>query len=93
MVNGVTRLTPFTNEADHTTGTTGLTSVSNGETVQLADDYAGGGDPGNWYEYIGSTPTISIDLTAEDFSNETRWLDLGSNAKKKSDDFPKSFTG
>ena len=91
---GANLITPLAqNTATHTTNQTGLTSVSNGDTVEVTRSHTGNGDEGNWYQYIGSTPTTSVDLTIEDFSDVLRWKDLGSQSQKIKNAFLTNLTG
>ena len=61
--------------------TTTLTSghgtrlIAHGEKIALEDDYAGGGEPGAVYRYLGTG--TALDLGAQDYSDTSRWKLLG----------------
>ncbi len=64
------------NPSDYNTGDTGQTLVSPGETVDVLQGYTHGGNAGDRYEYLGSTPTL-MDLTKANYGNAALWGDLG----------------
>ncbi|MEQ9121438.1 MAG: hypothetical protein RIM80_02580, partial [Alphaproteobacteria bacterium] len=71
--------------ADFTAGgvASGVVTVSDGTKVLVGDGwFAGKGDAGHTYEFIGAAAgLLDLDLAgasaAEDFTNTARWLDLG----------------
>ncbi|MBQ0721029.1 MAG: LEPR-XLL domain-containing protein [Gammaproteobacteria bacterium] len=73
----------FTGAADHSSDVT--TSIAKDETVDIETAYAGTGDTaatiGNRYEYIGTSPLSVGDWNSVDFSDDSQWLNLGSQQK------------
>ena len=59
----------------------GVQTLSYGNTVTLASSYPNGGDGGATYQYVGPD-NASIDLSQADYSNSLSWtpFDLGGNA-------------
>jgi len=67
--------------ATYNSGDTGQTTVNSGDTIDVLSGYAGGGNGGDRYEYMGTTQT-SINLSTADYSNTTLWKDLGAPAQQ-----------
>src|SRR5690606_28259234 len=59
---GVNLISPWLSEPGFTTGQ-GTQTVSNGDTVLIEGGHTGGGDVGSLYKYIGSTPSVTRDLS------------------------------
>ena len=62
--------------ANYASGSSGTQTVNRGDTVDLADDYKGGGTGGNRYEYIGAF-AHGFALGSTDYSDTATWRDLG----------------
>ncbi len=66
-------VTPFTEGLEAKYKTDGGTQVLNaGDTVELEDGYAGGGEAGSVYKYIGPDGA-QVDLGQEDYRTTSRW--------------------
>ena len=85
-------------ELEEGTYNTPVQTISNGDTVTLLDNV----DPengiiGNRYEYIGSIPTREIDLSTENYFDESQWTNLGTpgfnNAAEFSGAFSRYYSG
>ncbi len=55
--------------------------------VRLGASYAGGGDAGAEYKYIGSTPML-VDLGAENYANTSRWQKITGGIDDLQDLYP-----
>lgn len=62
--------------ASYTSAGSGTQTVKEGDTVDLAGDYAGGGTGGNRYQYIGKAALV-FDLGRADYSDTNAWRDMG----------------
>ncbi|RKY41296.1 MAG: hypothetical protein DRP85_06715, partial [Candidatus Makaraimicrobium thalassicum] len=78
-------------ERSYATGE-GMVSIEADDIVEIEDDHTAGGKMGEWYQYIGSAPGSSIDLSQEDFTIKTNWKSLGSPSVYKGKSFIKTLT-
>ena len=83
---GANLVTPFNSANTKPKYTTkgGSPAAQAGDTVELADGYAGGGASGTVYQYVGAD-NAQTDLSKEDYSNTDKWksINLAANAVMK----------
>src|SRR5262249_55843562 len=72
---------------------TGLKLVAKNDTVELKNSPgAGKGELGSVYRYIGLNPA-SVDLITENYTDTTRWFNLGPSGKDMGRKFLANLTG
>ena len=68
----------------------GSQPVNQGDTVDVRDGFTGTGDAGT--RYASRVNRGTIDLSSEDFSDETLWDDVGNAAGDTAEEFIRTFT-
>ncbi|MFM6155609.1 MAG: beta strand repeat-containing protein [Sphaerospermopsis kisseleviana] len=77
-------------EKTYDSNQSGSVTVKLDDIIQVADGHEAGGEVGNFYQFLGVQ--ANIDLSKEDFSNSSRWQDLGSTASYKAKNFVQNLT-
>ena len=65
--------------------------VKAGDIVEVLAGHKAGGDEGNLYEFKGSFPE-TLNLSLENFADETRWEDLGSDWMYRGGELVRTFS-